>query len=70
MFYAANMHRASAPFLRALGADAERWAAKLEREGESGVVLLADAASSSQKQVGQQVPRDDRREAPLVVELS
>jgi len=70
MFYAAHVHRASAPFLRALGADAERWAAKLEREGESGVVLVADAASSSQKQVGQQVPRDDRREAPLVVELS
>ena len=32
MFYAAQVRRASAPVLRALGADAERWAAKLEEE--------------------------------------
>lgn len=33
MFYAAQVRRASAPLLRGLAVDAERWAAKLEREG-------------------------------------
>jgi hypothetical protein len=34
VFYAAQARCASAPILRAIGADAERWAAKLEEEGQ------------------------------------
>jgi hypothetical protein len=34
MFYAAQVHRTSVLFLRSFVADMERWAAKLEKEGE------------------------------------
>jgi hypothetical protein len=34
VFYAAQVRRASAPFLRSLAADVERWATKFEKEGE------------------------------------
>jgi hypothetical protein len=60
VFYAAQVRRASAPFLRGLGADMERWAVKLEREEEG-----------TQELVERLTPERTRgREAPRIVELS
>ncbi len=65
VFYAAQVRRASAPFLRGLGADAERWAARLE--GEEG----AGSEVGAQELVERLTPERTRgREAPRIVELS
>lgn len=60
VFYAAQVQRASAPLLRVVAADAERWAAKLDLEPQSG---LGDGG----------LPLGgggDTRERPRIVELS
>ena len=66
VFYAAQVRRASAPFLRGLGADAERWAAKLE--GEEGAGLEEGAQESPVERLTPERTRG--REAPRIVELS
>lgn len=64
LFYAAQVHRASAPLLRGLCADVERWAAKLEQEGDGERAAGEAVAATRTKMV------DDTRETPLIVELS
>jgi hypothetical protein len=59
VFYAAQVRRASAPFLRSLAADVERWATKLEKEGERSGELREDVARETTHD-----PLD-----PLIVEL-
>jgi hypothetical protein len=59
VFYAAQVRRASAPFLRSLAADVERWATKLEKERERSGELREDVARETTHN-----PRD-----PLIVEL-
>ena len=81
VFYAARVRRAPASLLRALGADAERWAAKLEDEGEGeggGDVKRAgsEVALGTTRELGEgrrlapQGLKVQGRETPLIVELS
>jgi len=63
VFYAAQVQRASAPLLRAVATDAERWAAKLELEPQSGPGPAAGVG-------GLPLGGGDTREKPHVVELS
>ena len=80
MFYAAQVRRASAPFLRGLGADAERWAARLEKEGEegdgerpAGSERIASEAVERQERVDRRAPESLTRsaqETPLILEIS
>ena len=66
VFYAAQVRRASAPFLRGLGADAERWAAKIEGEEEG-----AGSEVGTQELVERLTPERTRgHEARRIVELS
>jgi hypothetical protein len=66
VFYAAQVQRASAPLLRAVAADAERWAAKLELEPQLGQATAAeDVAGGLQFSGGR-----DTREKPRIVEQS
>jgi len=77
MFYAAQVGRGSAPLLRGLAADAERWAAKLEREGgddgRRGDVEVEVAARQKLMvdKPSEPPPLEDTRVAtPHIVELS
>ena len=65
IFYAAQVQRASAPLLRAVAADAERWAAKLELEPQSRLESAAEGVADG-------LPLGDggTRENPRIVELS
>ena len=70
VFYAAQVRRASAPFLRGLGADAERWAARLEKEGDG---RLSGSEIEAQELVDRRAPESLTRSAqktPLIVDLS
>jgi hypothetical protein len=78
VFYAAQVRRVSAPFLRGLAADAERWAAKLEREGGEDGSSRSEGegeAAARQKLMVDKFPElplleDARVAAPRIVELS
>lgn len=64
VFYAAQVQRASAHLLRAVAADAERWAAKLELEPQLGQATAADEGAGKIDGGG------DKREEARIVELS
>lgn len=73
MFYAAQVRRASAPFLRGLGADAERWAARLEKEADEKPSGLENEAVETQDLVDIRGPEglnQSAQKAPIIVELS
>jgi len=79
VFYAAQVRRASAPFLRGLGSDAERWAARLENEGEEGDgerpvgSEVASGAVERQEMMDRRAPESLTRSAQktsLIVEIS
>ena len=73
MFYAAQVRRASAPFLRGLGADAERWAARLEKEADEKPSGLENEAVETQDLVdrrGLEGLNQSAQKAPIIVELS
>jgi len=77
VFYAAQVRRVSAPFLRGLAANAERWAAKLEREGgEDGPRSEGEGEVAARKKLMvDKLPeppllKDTRVAAPRIVELS
>ena len=63
VFYAAQVQRASAPLLRAVAADAERWAVKLELEAQ---LRLGPTVGEEEDKVGGLV---DTGKKPLAVEL-
>ncbi|KAH9164514.1 hypothetical protein EDB89DRAFT_2139871 [Lactarius sanguifluus] len=63
VFYAAQMQRASAPHLRAVTADAERWAGKLELESQS-----RPGPAAVDVVVGGPPFGGDTREKPRIVE--
>jgi len=70
VFYAARVRRAPASLLRALGADAERWAARLEEEGEargSDAMRAGSEVVGTTRELGE--ARAQGRETPLIVEL-
>jgi hypothetical protein len=72
VFYAARVRRAPASLLRVVGADAERWAAKLEEEGDGGGGDAKRAGLGSEVVVGtaRELGEAQGRETPLIVELS
>lgn len=74
MFYAAQVRRASARFLRGLGADAERWAAKLEKEDEAVREGGDNERTGMKKKVGTQGSESVERlvsgQTPRIVEIS
>ena len=73
VFYAAQARRASAPFLRGLGADAERWAARLEKEADERPSGLENEAVETRELVGRRAPESltqSAQKAPIIVELS
>jgi hypothetical protein len=71
VFYAAQVRRASVLFLRSFVAEVERWAAKLEKEGE------VEGSGKRREAAAQEVVVSDRLapgyplepEKPLIVEL-
>ncbi|KAI9432066.1 hypothetical protein H4582DRAFT_1858253 [Lactarius indigo] len=63
VFYAAQVQRASTPILRAVAADAERWAGKLELESHSR------PGPAAGEEVGGPPLGSDTREKPRIVEL-
>ncbi|KAN0130040.1 hypothetical protein V8E53_012194 [Lactarius tabidus] len=66
VFYAAQVQLASAPLLRAVAADAERWATKLEFEPQLGQANAAEEVAGGLQFGG----GGDTREKPRIVELS
>ena len=73
VFYAAQVRRASAPFLRGLGVDAERWAARLEKEADGRPSGLEIEAVETQELVDRRAHESLIRSAqnpPVIVELS
>ena len=73
MFYAAQVRRACAPFLRGLGADAERWAARLEKEADERPSGLEILAVETQELVDRRAPESlirSAQKAPIIAELS
>ena len=70
VFYLAQVRRASAPVLRAVAADVERWAAKLKKEGEGGRNGEQEEAAAQESFGSHGLLHDDSREKPLITELS
>jgi len=73
VFYAAQVRRASALFLRGLGADVERWAARLEKEGDGRPSGSEIEAVETQELVDRRAPESlmrSEQKTPLIVELS
>jgi hypothetical protein len=73
VFYAAQVHRASASasfLLRGLQADVERWAMKLEKEGEDEDEKRQMTTTETREIVPDKPPPGDARGRPLIVEIS
>lgn len=74
VFYAAQVHRASASasfLLRGLQADVERWATKLEKEGEEEEDEKRRMTATATGEIVQDKPLPgDARKRSLIVEIS